>query len=76
MFYVKDEKKDGPAAVLDWFDSESNRSDACVNNHTFDKGGWAACDKDFTENHEIFFRAARYNSGDPAGKGAWTSNLA
>ncbi|MEU5943847.1 hypothetical protein ABZ807_32925 [Micromonospora sp. NPDC047548] len=73
-FFVYDEKADGYAAALDWYDADSNRWGSCVNTHT--AGTWAICNKDFTEGREISFRGARYNSGNPYDSGGWVSNLA
>jgi hypothetical protein len=73
-FYVHDDKADGDSAAVDWFDADSNRWGSCVNKHG--AGTWAACDKDFTEGHEIYFRAARYTGGNPVDSGNWVSNLA
>jgi hypothetical protein len=70
-FYVKDTKADGYSAVVDWFDGGSTRRGACVNKHG--EGAWARCNKNFVEGHNITFRAARYNSGNPVDSGGWVA---
>jgi hypothetical protein len=74
IFFVKDDRADGYAAAVDWYDADSNRWGSCVNTHT--AGTWAECNKDFVEGHTIYFRGALYQSGNRVGNGGWVSVVA
>lgn len=78
VFYVKDElvrnKPDGFAAAIDWRDVDGTRSGSCVNKHGSDT--WARCNKNFTEGHRIFWRYARYDSGNFFNGGPWHEVIA
>ncbi|MCW6003452.1 hypothetical protein K1W54_02475 [Micromonospora sp. CPCC 205371] len=60
-FFVKDTKADGASAVLEWRYDGYSRTGSCINSLGSGKWGW--CNKDFTENKTMEFRAARYDNG-------------
>ncbi|MFJ3086737.1 hypothetical protein [Streptomyces sp. NPDC086838] len=74
-FKVYDTKKDGYSAVVEWRDLDSSRTGACVNKMGADSRG--GCNKNFTEGHEIRFRAALYNNGNLVrAASAWSRGFA
>ncbi|MGC4947935.1 hypothetical protein ACLQ2N_17290 [Streptomyces sp. DT224] len=74
-FKVHDTKADGYAAVVEWRDVDGSRTGACVSK--LGAGTSGGCNKNFTEGHEIQFRAALYDSGNfVRASSAWSHSFA
>ena len=73
LFYVKDTREDGYAAVIEWQfeDWDHNwRDGSCVNK--LGAGHWGVCNKNLPEDGSGYMNGARYNSGKFVDRGSPT----